>query len=101
MWLLILFDLPTETREERKIYSDFRKKIVKLGFTMYQFSIYWRHCSTLKNSDLYILRVKRLLPTKGNIAILRLTDKQFESMLLYQSKKEIKTPKPTQQLEIF
>ena len=28
MWVLVFFDLPTETKKERKAASDFRKKIM-------------------------------------------------------------------------
>jgi len=28
MWVLVLFDLPTETKKERKTAQDFRKKIM-------------------------------------------------------------------------
>ncbi|MEA4904017.1 MAG: CRISPR-associated endonuclease Cas2, partial [Petrimonas sp.] len=31
MWILVFFDLPTETRKERKIYADFRKKLIQDG----------------------------------------------------------------------
>ena len=40
MWVLVLFDLPTETKKEKKAYADFRKNLQKDGFTMFQFSIY-------------------------------------------------------------
>ena len=26
MWVLVFFDLPTESKRERKLYADFRKK---------------------------------------------------------------------------
>ena len=51
MWVLVFFDLPTETKKERKIYSDFRKKIMQDGYTMFQFSIYLRHCSSMQNAE--------------------------------------------------
>ena len=44
MWVLVLFDLPTETKKDKKAYTDFRKNLQKDGFTMFQFSIYVRHC---------------------------------------------------------
>ena len=44
MWVLVFFDLPTESKRERKLYADFRKKLLQDGFTMFQFSIYVRHC---------------------------------------------------------
>ena len=40
MWVLVLFDLPTDTKKERKAYATFRKRIMADGFTMFQFSIY-------------------------------------------------------------
>ena len=39
MWVLVFFDLPTESKRERKLYADFRKKLLQDGFTMFQFSI--------------------------------------------------------------
>ena len=38
MWVLVLFDLPTETKKEKKAYVDFRKNLQRDGFTMFQFS---------------------------------------------------------------
>lgn len=40
MWVMVLFDLPTETKKERKASADFRKRLMGDGFTMFQFSIY-------------------------------------------------------------
>lgn len=41
MWVLVLFDLPTETKKDKKAYVDFKKNLQKDGFTMFQFSIYF------------------------------------------------------------
>ncbi|NDV64839.1 CRISPR-associated endonuclease Cas2 [Bacteroides sp. 224] len=101
MWVLVFFDLPTETKKERKIYSDFRKKIMADGFTMFQFSIYVRHCASRENADVHIKRVKKLLPEKGHIGILCITDKQFGDIELFYGKKEEKVSTPYQQLELF
>src|SRR5690606_12683801 len=73
MWVMVLFDLPTETKKDRKIYSDFRKKMLKDGFVMFQFSIYIRHCPSKENAEVHIKRVKKNLPPKGNIGIIRVT----------------------------
>jgi CRISPR-associated protein Cas2 len=32
MWVLVFFDLPTETKKDRKIYSKFRKDLLQDGF---------------------------------------------------------------------
>lgn len=102
MWILVLFDLPTETPKDRKNYGRFRKAIRKDGFNMFQFSIYVRHCVNKENSDVHVRRVKSVLPPRGHIGILRITDKQFgEIEIFYGKKKEEKTKPPPQQLELF
>jgi len=101
MWVLVFFDLPTETPTERKIYSIFRKKILKDGFQMFQFSIYMRHCSSRENADVHIKRVKTILPEKGHIGIMCITDKQFGMMEIFHGHKPTKTKTPGQQLEMF
>ena len=101
MWVLVLFDLPTETKKEKKAYTDFRKKLINDGFTMFQFSIYLRHCASRENSEVHIQRVKNSLPEFGNIGILCITDKQFGQMELFQGKKVKPVTTPNQQLELF
>ncbi|MDH8701068.1 CRISPR-associated protein Cas2 [Dysgonomonadaceae bacterium PH5-43] len=101
MWVLVFFDLPTETKKDRKVYSDFRKRLQNDGFTMFQFSIYLRHCASRENAQVHITRVKNMLPSKGHIGILCVTDKQFGSMELFYGKKEEPIKTPYQQLELF
>ena len=87
MWVLVFFDLPTETKKERKQYTTFRKKLLNDGFTMFQFSIYLRHCSSKENADVHIRRVKLALPISGNVGIICITDKQFGQMEIYSGTK--------------
>lgn len=101
MWVLVFFDLPTETKKDRKIYTDFRNKLIKDGFTMFQFSIYLRHCASVENAEVHIKRVKKDLPPKGHIGILCITDKQFGNMELFYGKAEKEIVTPYQQLELF
>ena len=101
LWVLVFFDLPTETKKDRQIYSKFRKELMKDGFGMFQFSIYLRHCSSRENADVHIKRVKHVLPPKGHIGILTITDKQFGMIELFYGKKEKATPDTPQQLELF
>ncbi len=101
MWIFVFFDLPTETKRERKIYADFRKKLLRDGFTMFQFSIYLRHCPSRENADVHIKRVKQWLPKEGYVGILTVTDKQFGQMELFRGCQLIVPDTPTQQLELF
>lgn len=101
MWVLVFFDLPTETKKERKVASDFRKNLLKDGFTMFQYSIYMRHCASQENAQVHQQRVKNMLPPYGEVGILTITDKQFGMMELF---RETNTTKPATigvQLELF
>jgi len=101
MWVLVFFDLPTETKKERKIYARFRKDIMADGFQIFQFSIYLRHCSSRENANVHIERVKRILPAKGHIGIMCITDKQFGMMEIFRGRDQIDNPETVQQLELF
>lgn len=101
MWILVMFDLPTETKAERKVYAQFRKKILADGFQMFQFSTYIRHCSSKENTDVHIQRIKKILPAKGHIGILNITDKQFGQMEIFRGKEEAPKQPTVQQLEFF
>jgi CRISPR-associated protein Cas2 len=101
MWVLVFFDLPTETAKERKVAAAFRKNIMKDGFQMFQFSIYLRHCASRENADVHIARVKKLLPEKGDVGIMCVTDKQFGMMEIFHGQKITTANAPVQQLEMF
>lgn len=101
MWILVFFDLPTETKKERKTYAEFRKRIIQDGFTMFQFSIYIRHCPSRENANMHIKRVKSILPQSGQIGILCITDKQFSMMEIFSGKKVKEVQKTPMQLELF
>ncbi|MHB8261363.1 MAG: CRISPR-associated endonuclease Cas2, partial [Bacteroidia bacterium] len=46
MWTLVMYDLPTETKKERKVAARFRKELLQDGFSMFQFSMYVRHSAS-------------------------------------------------------
>jgi CRISPR-associated protein Cas2 len=101
MWVLVFFDLPTETSSERKIAAKFRQNIMKDGFQMFQFSIYLRHCASMENAEVHIKRTKSKLPENGHVGILSITDKQFGDIEIFYGKKLQDNPNVSQQLEMF
>lgn len=101
MWVVVMFDMPTETKTDRKRYAKFRKQILSDGFNMFQFSMYIRHCMSRENAEVHVQRVKRILPEKGHIGILCITDKQFGQMEIYNGKKTATAPPAYHQLELF
>ena len=101
LWILVFFDLPTETRKERKIASTFIKKLLDGGFSMFQFSIYMRFCQSMENAEMHTKRVKNNLPEKGKIGIFAITDKQFGRMEIFYGTSKEPTQEVPQQLELF
>jgi CRISPR-associated protein Cas2 len=101
MWILVLYDLPTDTKKQRKKAAQFRSEIVKDGFTMFQFSIYVRNCASMENAQVHIKRLKSLLPEEGYVGILCITDRQFADMEIFHCHTKTKTVAPYQQLELF
>ncbi len=101
MWVLVFFDLPTETRKDRKAATRFRKDLLDDGFAMFQFSIYMRFCASRENAEVHMKRTKRSLPKKGKVGIMQITDKQFGMIELFHGQMETETEQPTQQLELF
>lgn len=101
MWVIVFFDLPTETKKDKKAYTTFRKHLQTDGFTMFQQSIYVRHCASMENADVHIKRVNSFLPEFGHVAIMCITDKQFGNIKIFYGKKQQKTNAPGQQLQLF
>lgn len=101
MWVLVFFDLPTDTKTNRKAAARFRKELLDDGFAMFQFSIYMRHCPSRENAMVHIKRTKRALPKQGKVGIMQITDKQFGMIELFIGQKETIPETPSQQLELF
>lgn len=101
MWVMVLFDLPTETKKDKKAHAKFRKLLIEDGFTMFQFSIYIRHCASKENANVHIKRVKNFLPEYGKVGIICITDKQFGDIEIYHCGKPEKAQAGGQQLELF
>ena len=101
MWLYVMFDLPVETKRQRKIAARFRKDLLKDGFGMHQFSVYVRHCASNEASIVHINRVKNMVPDEGLVSILKVTDKQFGDTIRFVGRKRELPPPTPVQLEFF
>lgn len=98
MWIQVIFDLPTNTKQQRKKAHKFRLHLLDLGFEMVQFSVYWRAYGGYKKADTAIKKVERLVPSEGKVNILKFTDKQFSEMKTFRGKKSVKNKKDEQLL---
>lgn len=77
---LLFFDLPTLTDKDRRMYRKFVKELKKLGFYMLQESVYVKMSIDHQIMDSTIQKVKSISPSKGNVMILNVTEKQFSQL---------------------
>ena len=101
MWVMVFFDLPTNTKRERKQAGLFRKRLLNDGFSMFQYSIYLRHCASRENAEVHLKRVRSFLPPDGHVVMMQITDKQFGMIEIFYAKQEKEKPVMHQQLSLF
>lgn len=100
MWMMVMFDLPTNTKAERKRANNFRNILKDNGFEMSQFSVYVKFIGVRENKAKNVRIVKANIPP-GKVVILYFTDKQFsESETFYNTQKTKNKCKP-EQLMLF
>ena len=80
MRILVFFDLPTETATDRRVYSKFRKFLIKEGFIIMQESVYVKLVLNTSITNSVKEKVNKNKPPKGIIQMLVITEKQFNSM---------------------
>ncbi|ATO56487.1 CRISPR-associated protein Cas2 [Loigolactobacillus coryniformis subsp. coryniformis] len=80
MRLMIMFDLPMETSEQRKNYRKFRKALINEGFLMIQYSIYVRVCVSKQSATFMERRITDITPADGLVQSMMVTEKQYNAM---------------------
>lgn len=80
MRLLVLFDLPMQSRTELKKYQKFRKFLLTEGFIMMQKSVYVKLCLNTSTLNLLKAKVRKEAPQEGLIQMIGITEKQYSSI---------------------
>jgi len=101
MWLFALFDLPVDDKDRRREYVQFRKALLKEGFTMLQYSVYARHGVSEESIEAVRGRVRAAIPPHGQIRLIAVTDHQFGKMEVFFGKKRVRVEDPPSQLVLF
>ena len=94
MWVIAFFDLPTETKNQRKRYAQFRKILLNDGFSMKQYSVYKRHCANRDKATVHLERISKQVPSEGEVRFPTITDRQFGDMRIILKQKR-KAPEDT------
>lgn len=100
MWMLVLFDLPTNTPEQRKKASKFRKFLLDQGFQMSQYSFYMRLLSSKDKGKKLHRLIEAAVPSEGYVQVIEITDKQYENIRSFYHHQKKKNNMP-EQLQLF
>lgn len=87
MRILVFFDLPVTTKEERRLATGFRNFLLDDGYHMLQFSVYARLCNSVENAEGHFRRLTRAAPQNGSIRCMIVTEKQYVGMRLIAGKR--------------
>ncbi|MCH4228437.1 MAG: CRISPR-associated endonuclease Cas2 [Bacilli bacterium] len=78
--MILFFDLPSVTDDDKRLYRHFVKDIQKEGFVMMQESVYLKLSMTQMIVDSTMTRLRKLVPSEGMISVLVVTEKQFATI---------------------
>lgn len=82
MRVMVFFDLPMLSSEDRKAYTRFRKFLINDGYMMLQESVYCKLAMNQNAANALILRIKQNKPNAGLVQVLVITEKQFANIEL-------------------
>ena len=104
MWVIVMFDLPTDTKADRRSYALFRKSLIQDGFSMLQFSVYIRHCASDENAYVHSGRDSECPTTKRrsqNYQCHNGRTSNLRECRFFMEKNEKKTEKAPKQISLF
>ncbi|ABV92151.1 CRISPR-associated protein Cas2 [Dinoroseobacter shibae DFL 12 = DSM 16493] len=101
MWILVMFDLPTDTKSQRKAATAFRNFLLDEGFERSQFSVYARFVNGKEAFQTRVRRIERNLPEKGDIQVLNFTDRQYRDIVHFSDQGRRAARKNPEQLALF
>ena len=91
MRVLVFFDLPVITSEQRRAYVKFRKLLLKSGFLMLQESVYCKLALNGTAVQGIIDNIHKNRPPEGLVQLLTVTEKQYAKMdfIIGETKSEV------------
>lgn len=100
-WILVMFDLPVGTKEQRRDAAGFRKDLLADGYIMLQFSVYARPCASADRAETHARRLKSFIPNKGQVRAMVISDAQWGRMIVVFGKKSSKPEAMPEQMMFF
>lgn len=101
VWCLVMFDLPVQTKRQRREATAFRKLLMDLGFSMIQFSVYGKYSPTYNGHMVTERIIKECLPANGEVRIIHLSNHQWAKATRFKSKKIVQNEEKPEQMILF
>lgn len=95
-----MFDLPVVTSADRKEYTRFRHYLLDCGFSMTQYSVYFRLLSSKERVERFERKIAAALPDHGEVQVVTITDKQYENIKSFHGH-SLQEQKKEDQLQLF
>jgi len=101
VWIMVLFDLPVLTPEERKRATKFRELLLDHGFCMMQFSCYIKYTAGKEQAEALAAKVGGAVPPGGKVDVLFFTDRQYEAIKSFRDTNQSSRPATPDQFQLF
>ncbi len=87
--IILMYDIPTNTKEEKKYFQKFNKSIKKIGFMMLQQSVYVRSINSKEEYQTIKNKLEIIESDNTNIRLLLLTQNKYETIEILSGKETI------------
>jgi len=101
VWLLVMFDLPTLSAEQRRAANSYRNLLMNRGFSRVQLSVYCKYIINATAAIPILNYLKATVPDEGYVRILNLTDRQWASGWHLYGRSYVAPEEPPEQLLLF
>lgn len=98
---ILMFDLPSETLEDKRIYRKFRKFLLSEGYIMHQYSVYSKLLLNNTANTAMLKRLEKNNPKRGVVTVLTVTEKQFSRMVYLFGEKDTSIAQSDSRLVFF
>lgn len=81
MRLIVIFDLPTETKADLRRYRKFVKFLVSEGYLRIQYSVYCKLCINSDSAKTASKKIMNNAPKPGDVRYLVITENQYQNIV--------------------
>ena len=101
VWLMVMFDLPTRTKNQMRQANRYRNLLKDLGFERLQLSVYAKYYLSANATKLDINELELSVPNHGAVRILKVTDMQWSKTIVHLGSKVLDAEEADDILDVF